>query len=115
MNELDIWSGFEPIVTPLLEVEDDPALWRAVVNQVYAEAVALCELVPRRWLIVTHLGRCSHWLRPPGNPDRPSVGAATSSSSTGSVSKPAASGPAPRTDPCPGGSSGFTNERRACT
>ena|GEM_PF-1491488 len=61
---VDLWSAFEPVITPLLWDDDDPELWRAVVNGVYSDAQVLCRLVPRGWSIVTQLGRCSHWLRP---------------------------------------------------
>ena len=38
----DLWSSFGPVIGPLLGVDDDPALWSAVVNRVYSDAQVLC-------------------------------------------------------------------------
>ncbi|HVK12603.1 MAG TPA: hypothetical protein VM597_27890 [Gemmataceae bacterium] len=58
------WPTFAPAVVRLLGEEDDPALWSAVVDAVYPDARALCQVVAGRWEVSTQLGRCSHWLRP---------------------------------------------------
>jgi hypothetical protein len=55
---------FEPVITPHLSEEDDPALWAAVVNAVYTDANALCRSLASCGRILTRLGLCSHWLRP---------------------------------------------------
>ncbi|HEY1188362.1 MAG TPA: hypothetical protein VGE74_11940 [Gemmata sp.] len=60
----DLWPMFESIIAPLLGGDDNPSLWAAVVNTVYADAQALCRSVARRGRVLTRLGRCSHWLRP---------------------------------------------------
>jgi hypothetical protein len=60
----DLWSMFEPAIALLLGSDDDPSLWRAVVNAVYPDAQVLCRSVTGRGRVITQLGRCSHWLRP---------------------------------------------------
>ncbi len=60
----DLWPMFESVIIPLLDDEDDPALWAAVVNAVYPDARRLCRFIAGRGRVLTRLGRCSHWLRP---------------------------------------------------
>ncbi len=48
----------------MLGGDDDPTLWAAVVNAVYADAHALCRAAAGGVRVFTRLGRCSHWLRP---------------------------------------------------
>lgn len=58
------WGDLAPHLAPLLGDEDDPMLWAAVVNDVYADAEYLFQYNPKERWIDTVIGRCSHWLRP---------------------------------------------------
>lgn len=58
------WEDFEPHVVPNLGDEDDVALWRACVADVYRDAAYLCQHNPKERWVETVLGSCSHWLRP---------------------------------------------------
>jgi hypothetical protein len=44
-------------ITPMLDDEDDPALWQVVVDHILAE-------LPKDTNTRVEIGRCSHWLRP---------------------------------------------------
>ena len=44
--------------------EDDPALWLTAIDQVYTDAAYLCAGNVSGKFVATHLGACSHWLRP---------------------------------------------------
>jgi hypothetical protein len=63
-DSIDLWSAYKKVIEPLLGAEDDPALWQSVVNTVFPDAQALCQLVQGSWRVITQLGSCSHWLRP---------------------------------------------------
>jgi hypothetical protein len=59
------WPRFEPLIAPLLGKEDDAALWAVALDIIYADAQVLAL---RSWprIVLTQIGRCSHWLRPHG-------------------------------------------------
>jgi hypothetical protein len=60
----DTWHTVEPALVPLLAADDDPDLWRAVLDAVLRDARVVCRLAPPGWTVVAGVGRCSHWLRP---------------------------------------------------
>lgn len=64
MRSSQAWAILEPAISPLLNREDDPALWMAAVSQVYSDAELLAAGLAGSTNLVTEYGRCAHWLRP---------------------------------------------------
>jgi hypothetical protein len=58
------WNVVTRCIAPHLTCDDDPALWRAVVREIFRDAETLCVKARRRSSIFVQIGACSHWQRP---------------------------------------------------
>ncbi|MHB8957056.1 MAG: hypothetical protein ACYC4U_29175 [Pirellulaceae bacterium] len=63
----DLYRQFAEALNERLVADDDPRLWKSVVEAVIGDATFLCQHRPGRATIFARIGRCSHWLSPHNN------------------------------------------------
>jgi hypothetical protein len=59
-----LWEVFHPVLAPLLESEDDPALWERTLSSVLGDLVTFYGEPSKKQVMLADVGRCSRWLRP---------------------------------------------------
>jgi len=61
---LDLWSRFAAHPCSELATDDDVALWRTVILELFSDAEMICAASPTKEAVLVQIGVCSSWLRP---------------------------------------------------